>query len=159
MLTHYEKMFLRVADNYEVCENGDVRNIKTKRLLKSFKVGKYLGVHLGAKNKHYIHHLVAQIFLPAPTSDDCVIDHINRNPYDNCATNLRWVSRSENSLNRTVEIKARSTSLTGEHHISLDKWNRYVVRLVIKKQVHYKYCETLEEAKYFRNTLLENEGW
>lgn len=148
-------MFWAINDNYEINIDGCVRNTKTKRVLKPFMNGNYHSIWLGAGNKRYVHRLVAEIFLVPPTDSDCVVDHINRNKLDNSAVNLRWVSRSQNNTNRTLEEKARQTSKTKEHHITKDPWNRYIVRIVIAKHQYYKYFKTIEEAKLFRDTLIE----
>ena len=107
-------MWLPINDTHEVSVSGEVRNRRTLKILKAYRLGNYLGLRFAMNApKHYIHHIVAGVFLPAPTEEKCVIDHINRDKHDNRAENLRWVSRSVNGMNRTIELKPRKDN---EHH-------------------------------------------
>lgn len=93
---------MMLNDTYDISIDGDVMNIKTGRVLKTCEVGSrgaYKALRLGKGKKYYVHHLVASKFLPAPTEDNLVIDHIDRDRYNNHASNLRWVSCSVNSRN------------------------------------------------------------
>lgn len=86
--------------NYEVSNQGNVRNRVTGRVLKQCKVGGYLKVGLREgklKQKQItVHRLVACAFLPNPDSKPCV-NHIDGNKHNNQVDNLEWVSYSENS--------------------------------------------------------------
>lgn len=152
-------MWKDINEIYEVSCDGEVRNKKTQRILKPFGMGKYHGVHLGAGNKHYIHHLVANAFLEK-SELNCVIDHIDRNRYNNKVDNLRWCSISDNNSNRTLETKARSSNTTGEHHIKIYKGNRqinpsYIVSINTKLfGKHYKCFNNMEEAIKYRDEIL-----
>ena len=89
--------------DYEVSNLGNVRNIKTKRVLKFItnKAG-YQKVNLYKDKKLYtrlVHRLVALSFIDNKTNCKCV-DHINRIRTDNNVTNLRWVDINENLLSR-----------------------------------------------------------
>ena len=89
-------------DNYEVSNLGNVRNIKTGRILK----GKddthgYLKVGLckdKKKTNKKIHRLVAEAFIENPENKPCV-DHIDNNKKNNDITNLRFATVSENNQN------------------------------------------------------------
>lgn len=60
----------------------------------------YYRVDICGKHKK-VHRVVAERFLPAPTAEGLVIDHIDRNRKNNNASNLRWVTQSVNVLNRS----------------------------------------------------------
>jgi hypothetical protein len=91
--------------NYEINQFGVVRNIKTKRILKSqlHKKRGYLKINLPNGNKPKtidIHRLVGLVFIPNPNNFK-YLDHIDRNRLNNNVENLRWCSADDNNLNRT----------------------------------------------------------
>ena len=49
------------------------------------------------KKNHYIHRLVCEAFHgPSPSKEEIFVDHIDGNPSNNKASNLRWVSAARN---------------------------------------------------------------
>ena len=99
--------FLNISgyDNYQVSNFGRIRNCTTGKILKpSDDCRGYLKVNLykdGKRKTHKIHILVANEFIEKPDSKTC-IDHIDRNRLNNLVENLRYVSLSENSRNRSM---------------------------------------------------------
>jgi len=95
-------MFKKIEgyDNYEVSDEGQVRNIKTGRILKPIKHDRYghVGVKL-YKNKLrkflLIHRLVLEAFVcpRPPNMEGC---HNNGIPFDNRLENLKWKSHFDN---------------------------------------------------------------
>ena len=51
-----------------------------------------------------VHRAVAELFIPNPENKKYV-DHIDGNPWNNDVTNLRWVTNSENMLNKNTNTK------------------------------------------------------
>ena len=92
-------MWLSLNNGYSVSNDGYVMNEKTGRILtpQDDRRG-YARVDLYGKHKK-IHYLVASRWLPAPTEEGLVIDHIDGNRMNNCVENLRWVTQKVNMSN------------------------------------------------------------
>lgn len=90
---------------YEINSEGEIRNIKSKHILKPFLSNGYYRICIGSSankdnKKHFVHQLVAECWLGPKPSEGYEIDHIDRNKLNNDYHNLRWVTKSENQLNR-----------------------------------------------------------
>lgn len=82
--------------NYEVSTMGEVRNKTTGLLLKPYDDGKgYLRVKLDGENCR-LHILVARAHIPNPENKP-LVNHKKGKKYDPRASQLEWVSHSENT--------------------------------------------------------------
>lgn len=85
-------------ENYQISNTGQVRNFKTKRVLKQNVRNGYYACSLcnknGKKTKD-IHRLVAYAFIKKIKGKPYV-NHINGNKLDNCSNNLEWATQKEN---------------------------------------------------------------
>jgi hypothetical protein len=84
--------------NYEVSINGEVRNIKTGRVIKQSNLEGYRLVGLRLNNKPIkprVHRLVAELFLPN-YSEEFHVHHINGVRDDNRLENLICTTLEEN---------------------------------------------------------------
>jgi len=101
------------------------------------------------------HRLVASRFLPQPTSDECEIDHIDRDRSNNHASNLRWCSRSDNMINKEYK-----PSNTGEKQVYYDiKCKSKPWRVKIQRNnanIFQKYFPTKEEAITARDNFINS---
>ena len=91
--------------NYQISNFGNVKNIKTGRVLKPGRgLNGYLTVVLfndGDKSTKTVHKMVASAFLENPENKRCV-DHINHDKINNHISNLRYATDAENNQNRSI---------------------------------------------------------
>ena len=103
-----EEIYVNIAgfNNYQVSNFGNVKNVKTGRILKpSENRDGYFGVVLmndGDRATKTIHKLIACAFLENFENKPC-IDHIDRNRKNNQISNLRWATLSENQHNKSMQ--------------------------------------------------------
>lgn len=86
-------------ENYEVNEFGEIRNKKTKHILKhSINEKGYHKVILSKNNQKFktgVHRLVAIAFIPNPNNYK-EVNHIDENKSNNHYSNLEWCDRKQN---------------------------------------------------------------
>ncbi len=83
---------------YEVSDSGLIRNTKSGRIKTSILTEyEYYRAVIGKSGETYfVHHLVANAFLTAPTDEQTEINHIDGDGKNNSVENLEWCTRSEN---------------------------------------------------------------
>lgn len=107
--------------NYAVSNLGNVKNIKTGKLLKQKNNGKgYLNVDLYSNSKSqrfYVHRLVALAFIKNEKNFK-EINHIDGNKQNNIFNNLEWCSRSANNKHAWTKSLRK---ITEKHSIAARK--------------------------------------
>ena len=102
--------------NYQVSNIGRVRNADTGRIFTPIDNGHgYFRVSLyrdRVKKLTLVHRLLAQEIVENLDNKQRV-DHIDGNKSNNCVTNLRWVSASENNMNQRKTSKHTSSKYKG----------------------------------------------
>ena len=91
---------------YEVSNLGQVRNKKTKRILREATQGGYKCVGLMLNNKiisRRVHRLVAKEFIENPENKPQV-NHIDKNRSNNIVSNLEWTTAKENNVHRSKGV-------------------------------------------------------
>lgn len=90
---------IKQNNNYEVSNLGNVRNAKTKRVLKPSISNKgYYLVALsnnGKSHTYTVHKLVIEHFNRCAFSNE-VVNHKDHNKLNNCIENLEWCTQKEN---------------------------------------------------------------
>lgn len=108
---------IKSAPNYEISNNGSVRNTKTGKMLKvaTNNSGYYL-VCLSHKNKKqtaYIHRLVAEAFINTNLDPrTSVVNHIDGDKTNNTINNLEWATYAENAYHGKARVKVKAKEIT-----------------------------------------------
>ena len=92
---------------YEISNLGRLRNSKgvIKKSQSNGNGYKKVFLYRGGKGKRFfVHRLVAKAFIPNPENKPCV-NHIDESRDNNVASNLEWVTQSENAMHGTSPIK------------------------------------------------------
>jgi hypothetical protein len=97
--------------NYEVSNKGQVKNIKTGRILKPYvnlsgKRGYYKVrlTYAPRKTKQFfVHRLVAEAFIPKEKEEYTDVNHIDENKLNNVVDNLEWCTRAYNTNYGTAQ--------------------------------------------------------
>ena len=99
------------------------------------------------KNKRFFaHRLVAETFIPNYNELPCV-DHMDLNKQNNNINNLRWINRSNNSLNKKVN---KNNKLEIKNIIKTPN-NTYQFSKTHNGVSHNKTLKTLEECIDYKN--------
>lgn len=136
---------------YQVSNEGNVRSVEreivyfvkgkypAKRkfpsvILKPYNNNRgYVMVDLyyeGKKDKHQMHRLVAETFIPNPENKPCV-GHDDCNPLNNCVDNLYWCTYEENNNHPITKERQRGKTASvetrnklSESHKGKTTWNK-----------------------------------
>ena len=138
-------------ENYLIFENGDVVNVNTGLKLKHFKNNcgyKTIGLSKkGKKSTKSVHRLLAKAYIPNPDNKPQV-DHINRIRDDNRLCNLRWVTNSENQLNKKFKVNKN-------RHTNIRKYTlTFKIEITRNGLTYQKKTLTLEKAIKQRDLML-----
>ena len=138
--------------NYSISNFGNVRNDKTGKLMKLFERkgngSTQLRFYRRGGPALTIHKLIALIWIENPNPKIYTqVDHIDRNSLNNHYTNLRWVTPSQNSLNRR-----KRNNIKGAYKVG-NKWRCIVNQKDIGRK-HLGYFATEEEAGLAYNQFI-----
>lgn len=141
-------------ENYEVSTFGNVRNgdMMRKCNVRTQPCGyKQVQVHLcknGKQSYHTVSRLIAKAFIPNPEGLP-EVDHIDRNSTNNHVSNLRWVTKQEQAMNRDMPLGESGHRYIHKHG---NGWRVEITRH--NQKVFRKTFPTLDEAKAARDEFL-----
>lgn len=104
----------------------------------------YVNLGRGNNNRFYIHQLVATAFCENP-NHYTEIDHIDTNPSNNHADNLRWVTHKENLENQKTRENLKNNSALLNEVLDLKTGKTY-----------WGYAETAEAVGLSKITILNH---
>lgn len=117
-------------NNYQISNFGNVKNKQTNKLLKgdtnSTGYKRIILCH-PIKKRFFIHRLVALHFCEG-YDETKVVNHKDGNKQNNCATNLEWVTRSQNDLHAFKLKLRRCFPCQFKHKIEMFDKNNHFIR-------------------------------
>ena len=133
-------------DNYLVSNFGNIKNGKNNRFMNpgNNRVYKLINLYKNGIGKTFrVHRLVAKAFLENPDKKPDV-DHIDQNPTNNNAKNLRWATSKNNQYNQGK----RKDNSSGFKGVTFQKSRqKYCAKISINgKSKHLGLFESAEEA-------------
>ena len=153
-------------ENYEISDHGNIKNIKTNKMLSpNIRSTGYYFIELydnKIRRTKAIHRLVAEAFLENPDDKRCV-DHIDRDKLNNHKSNLRYATNSENNMNKSRQSNNTSGAIGVSFRKDRNKWRATIQK--DGKLIHLGYFETKEgaiearskaEEKYFKEFRAQN---
>ncbi len=156
-LFHEEEEWKNIPHtNYSVSKYGEITHDAGFRNVTLTDDGyeKFTAYHfLEKRTKSFmVHRVVAELFISNPEEKNYV-DHIDRNKRNNKVSNLRWVTRAENNLNRDT-----GGSVTVYEHKD-SKGNlvtNYIIGWWSQGKAERKSFRDERQANYFLNRVLRN---
>ena len=153
---------------YLISDIGEIKNIKTNKILKGTVRNGYLMVKLtieGNKKDYLVHRLVAETFLKNSFNLPQV-NHKDKNKLNNNINNLEWVSIQENMSHRSKNLTFSQKKLNEQEIILNEHWRQYnnsnywisdlgqcynektkCLLSPIKNGKYYKYCFSINGQK------------
>ncbi|MDD4931715.1 MAG: HNH endonuclease [Candidatus Colwellbacteria bacterium] len=139
-------------ERYGISRKGEIYDFEKKRFVVSFLHQEYFMIHLSKEGKQFqkrLHVLLAIAYIPNPKNKKYV-DHIDRDPTNNDLSNLRWVTRQENNMNKTKQTGTTSSQYKGvSFQKNANKWKAMIT--FNYKQIYLGLFDTEEEAALVYN--------
>lgn len=157
---------IKYSAEYEISNYGRIRHlfenrydINTKKIIKISKIkylkpvkrGGYERIRIYKDKNNFksysIHKLVAEAFVENPNNYKTV-DHIDRNRSNNYFKNLRWVTSSENSINKSLKNNKKILQYDKNNNL-INIWDN-ISQIYKKTKICYKCIENC--CKGFQKT-------
>lgn len=133
---------------YLISDAGKVFSVRNNRVLKNQRLQNgYWRIELninGEKERHFIHRLVAETFLPNLDNLPCV-NHKDENPSNNHVSNLEWCTHKYNMNYGTIierKVKNRPKKESSEYY-----WSKKVYQFDLEGNFIAEYGSFAEAAR------------
>ncbi len=154
---------------YAISSKGRVQNLKTGKLIgEGYNNDGYRRITLKGK-PYYIHRLVALAFLDNPDNLP-EVDHVDECKENNNASNLRWVSKSENTKHSSHKYSCQVKQIDKDGNLikiwpsikQIERelgYHRSAIINVCKKKLRYaynfqwEYTDTSQQHKFNRQVI------
>ena len=161
--------FIKIKDyeTYAVNPDGLIKDLRNGKIMKQFpnpQAGGYMQLQLcneNGKASKRVHRLVALAFLDN-LENHPEVDHIDRDRKNNNVTNLRWVTRSDNQINKLYENKkGKYPKYIHLENLAYKKnpnpsWKITIKNQKCKYSKRYQYSEyNIKQIVEFRNEILK----
>ena len=141
---------------YKISNLGNIKRIKSngkEKILKCSIINKnkthpyyYIQIQKEGKRKNYlIHRLVGIAFLEKENEEYNIIDHIDRNTFNNNVNNLRWCNQKINCNNTKANLV--NCNLEGKDRIKFIK-KKSINKILESKKYYCSKCEVNCSSKY-----------
>ena len=153
---------------YKISPDGEVFDTKLNRLVAKQLAGipQYYYVNVnrddGQRKLKRVHRFVAESYVDGRSEEFDVVDHIDRDKFNNHYTNLRWVDHSGNQNNRDSNIFIFSTPVreyVQKYENPNAAYSYFTVRLrsgLSDQEIVDEYQDHLDYG--LRRTIIEWEG-
>ena len=152
---------IKEFENYEINRNGEVRNIKTGKILKNklddkkfyFKTS-LIKYYSGKSKQHnvFIHRLLAIAFIEN-IDNKPIVDHVNGIKTDNRLENLRWATYKENSKNVDYTKIKRKERKENTSRCGIN-FNKKINEWIVKHKNKTNKFSNLDDAYIFLKNIL-----
>jgi hypothetical protein len=146
-----EWMEVREFPNYEISRDNGIRNKSSKKIIKGRNWIGYPKVTLmrdGKKHERRIHKLVAEHFVPNPKGLS-IVNHDDSNRSNYRASNLTWMSQSENMKHRWATDRAGVKKIRYGHEHGKNK--------MITEDLHETGGENMKALNKYASVIIGEE--
>jgi hypothetical protein len=111
-------------EGYKVSNLGRIKNANDK-VRKGWNCGGYIQVSVGRRQSYLLHILVATVFVPNSDPDTKIeVNHKDKNKANAEATNLEWVSHSQN-VQHSVDTGVKNTKKVIQYDLNGNEVGKY----------------------------------
>jgi len=153
---------------YEISSTGILRNVKSKRILLgtkddsgyitfTFPINTFpaIGKYYGCNKKFRCHQLVMFSWGDEQPAPGMIIDHVDRNIYNNDIGNLRWVTKKENFHNSEYYESKRYLDVLSPYIYNPKRVEVDGIKFPSHRSASKYMADELHQSDKFKDKLIE----